>query len=352
MSTLTEFLASKEVLTVISIAVAICVIGTIYFVIEKIYKSKKLAQANDMDTRIVRVNENQVVIAPIVEENKIEVKEKEVMPIVEEKKEEIAPMIEEEKVEPVSIKTPTIEKEVPPVIPIEEFVKQQEPKPQQEVIEQLIMPSVENIYTEVKEQVEKDKAQTEELVYTEIEPNKEEAKAELQRVTEELLKTQEMQQQENIDLTKFEEEQEENAIISMDELMKKSKVLYEQNEITQYEDEGNEPISLTDLEMRMNQIKVEAAELENEETIVDATTEISSKVKLDDFNTISLKDAYKEDRTFKSSPVISPIFGIEKENISTNMELENTANYEKLDDEIKKTNEFLVVLKELQKKLD
>ena len=35
-----------------------------------------------------------------------------------------------------------------------------------------------------------------------------------------------------------------------------------------------------------------------------------------------------------------------------NMELENTANYEKLDEEIKKTNEFLKVLKELQKKLD
>lgn len=351
MSTLTEFLASKEVLTVILFAVAICVIGTIYFVIEKIYKSKKLAQANDMDTKIVRVNENQVVIAPVVEQNKTEVKEKEVMPIVEEKKEGIAPMVEEEKVEPVSITNPK-EKEVPPVIPIEEFEKQKEVKPQQEVIEQLIMPSVENIYTEVKEQVEKDKAQTEELVYTEIEPNKEEAKAELQRVTEELLKTQEMQQQENIDLTKFEEEQEENAIISMDELMKKSKDLYEQNEITQYEDEGNEPISLTDLEMRMNQIKVEAAELEKEEPIVNATTEIPNKVKLDDFNTISLQEAYKEDRIFKSSPVISPIFGIEKENVTTNMELENTANYEKLDDEIKKTNEFLVVLKELQKKLD
>ena len=39
---------------------------------------------------------------------------------------------------------------------------------------------------------------------------------------------------------------------------------------------------------------------------------------------------------FKSSPVILPIFGIEKKESTTNMELENTANYEKLDEEIKK----------------
>ena len=34
------------------------------------------------------------------------------------------------------------------------------------------------------------------------------------------------------------------------------------------------------------------------------------------------------------------------------MELENTANYDNLDEEIRKTNEFLMTLRELQKKLD
>ena len=34
------------------------------------------------------------------------------------------------------------------------------------------------------------------------------------------------------------------------------------------------------------------------------------------------------------------------------MMLENTANYDKFDEEIKKTNEFIVTLKELQEKLD
>ena len=61
----------------------------------------------------------------------------------------------------------------------------------------------------------------------------------------------------------------------------------------------------------------------------------------------------KKKLKFKSSPVISPVYGIEKEEISANeLELENTANYEKLDEEIKKTNEFLMTLRELQKKLD
>ena len=52
--------------------------------------------------------------------------------------------------------------------------------------------------------------------------------------------------------------------------------------------------------------------------------------------------------------MISPVYGIEHPNTSsaTDIELENTANYEKLDEEIRKTNEFLMTLKELQKKLD
>ena len=55
------------------------------------------------------------------------------------------------------------------------------------------------------------------------------------RLTEELRK-QEMQP-ENITLTNYEEEQEENAIISLEELVKKSKEMYAANEVTQYADD-------------------------------------------------------------------------------------------------------------------
>ena len=60
-------------------------------------------------------------------------------------------------------------------------------------------------------------------------------------------------------------------------------------------------------------------------------------------------DDFKSIKTSKyhPTPVISPICGLEK-NYKRDLELENTADYEKLDEEIKKTNEFLMTLKELQ----
>ena len=65
---------------------------------------------------------------------------------------------------------------------------------------------------------------------------------------------------------------------------------------------------------------------------------------MDDFNSIGPK--------FKSSPIISPVFGIERKEASSELELENTANFEKFDEEIRKTNEFLMTLQELQHKLE
>ena len=63
---------------------------------------------------------------------------------------------------------------------------------------------------------------------------------------------------------------------------------------------------------------------------------------------------------FENSPIISPVYGIERKESTlgddlvspTEIELENTADYEKFDEEIRKTNEFIATLKELQKKLD
>lgn len=177
----------------------------------------------------------------------------------------------------------------------------------------------------------------EEIKYVDDAMEKTNAQLELQRLTEELKKAEEVTK--NIDLTDFELEQEETAIISLDELLEKGDTLYDKNEITQYEDEGNEPINLKELEERYK------IQQEEKQTVV-----------LDDFNTARKKPetAYVEEKKFKSSPVISPIYGIEEKNVNKDqaLELENTANYDKLDEEIRKTNEFLQILKELQKKLD
>ena len=71
---------------------------------------------------------------------------------------------------------------------------------------------------------------------------------------------------------------------------------------------------------------------------------------MQDFNTVNTNEVITT-KKFKSSPFISPVYGIENNDVNS-LALENTANYEKLDQEIKKTNEFLMTLRELQKKLD
>ena len=234
-----------------------------------------------------------------------------------------------------------------------------------EVVVEPIVKEPEVIEVAAKVQTQEPVVEEETLQYTDIEPDQVTAQLELKKLTEELRRQEELEKQEeskeNIALTNYEEQQEENAIISLEELVKKSKDMYEANELSQYVDEGNEPISLQELEQRVGNKATSYEEpfiLENvvpKEEIEEVVEDIPrTKVVLDDFNTVNVSQVQNEGtKVFKSSPIISPIFGIEKQEVSEHeLELENTANYEKLDAEIKKTNEFLMTLKELQKKLD
>lgn len=136
-------------------------------------------------------------------------------------------------------------------------------------------------------------------------------------------------------IDQFELSQEENAIISLDQFNKVSDKIYSDNEIIQYRDEGNEPISIQELEKLYNS---------NETVVKDDINNVKNE-KIASVETIQSK--------FKSSPIISPVFGIDDggdENIN-NMALENTANLDKLNEEIRKTNEFLNTLRELRKNL-
>lgn len=317
-----EFLSSREVLIVLIVGLVIGILFSTYFIIKKVSRKMKMKHNTKELTNLV---------LQIEEETK---KEEAVMDkIIEEVKnvEVEAEIINEEVIE--------VKKEVVPVV-----VEEKE--------ELIVEDVVKNDHVGIKKEEE-------ELKYTGITPSKTEAQEELRKATEELLKTQIEQTNDIIDLTKFEAEQEENAIISMEELMQKSEVLYQQNEVTQYQDEGNEPISLKDLEQRMSDIKTTPIEVIEEvgpviikEEVIETTASKTIDVSKD-YNKVNINDAYKTEHVFKSSPIISPIFGIENNNNSTNsMELENTANYEKLDEEIRKTNEFLVTIKELQKNLD
>ena len=157
------------------------------------------------------------------------------------------------------------------------------------------------------------------------------------------------EQEKNILLNNYEEEQEKTAIISLDELIKKGKELYEANELSQYQDEGDEPISIQDLEKRTEKT---ISAVKEPFVIENVVPEHELKVDLEQ----AIKEQKEEliEKKFKSSPIISPIYGIETIN-NTNvndLSLENTANYEKLDKEIQKSNEYLMTLNDLQEKLD
>ena len=127
-------------------------------------------------------------------------------------------------------------------------------------------------------------------------------------------------------LTNLETIEEENAIISYQELLENT------NELTTVmEDDGDEPITLDEVFKLFNG--------NNDDGII-----INESLEA-----LPLEEAYQGE--FNSSPYLSPINGVEGENLA-DIQLENTANLEKLDKEIRKTNQFLNILNELKKNLE
>ena len=136
-------------------------------------------------------------------------------------------------------------------------------------------------------------------------------------------------------------DEEKNAIISVRELEKKANSLYDSEEVRKHEDEGNEPISISELEAlyKSTEVKEEVPVVEIEEpTII-----MQEQFNLND-------DTVKENTSFTATPFISPVYGIDssRENTLDNINLEQTANLDKLTGELKKVNAFLKELKELK----
>ena len=375
MENIIDFLATKEVLIVLAI---IGLILFVYFILWFHEFMKKHEEKKKLQNNTMQLNK---LVEEVARANKEENVQK-TTPITKEKpkKEEI----KEEKIEIPEVNNTTI---VNPVIVPEEKAKVVEAKPTPEVVIETVASSpieVEPVVISVKENpvnindsimlnnqfeekvevveptvitpVESPKNEEEVIKYKDEVYTESEAKAELERITEELKKLENEEKNENIELTKFETEQEENAIISLDELIAKGKTITEQNEVTQYQDDGNEPISIQELEERYRKEKEQVEVLEVEEE----PKEEKPKLSIDDFlsakeKVTPLKEAYSEKKsTYHPSPIISPIYGIEEEPVrkNTTLELENTTNLQKFDEEIRKTNEFLSKLKELQQKLD
>jgi len=387
MSNLIEFLTSKEVILVYILAGVAVAIALLFYIIEKTYFKRQQKQNTKELFRLTekmatKEETGNVVVEPAVFQRPELLEVTSVLQVVKPKFESV----NEEKVAPPEISIPEMKEEIKPSIafvtpevietPVIEEVREEPSVVEPEVMETLEENIVTKIITDEDKQVE------EIIEYAAVEPDKTAAQAELEKLTEELRAKEE--ENKNIVLTDFELNQEENAIISLDELMSKGNTLYEANEFVQYEDEGDEPISIQDLEVRMSRIKEDALLLEvsidkqeepeleiigepiiknidtthnlvvETENMVKVETESSNKMTIDDFYSIGKETSYGANTNFKNSPFISPIYGIEEKvsSVDANLELENTANYDKLDEEIRKTNKFLITLKELQKKLD
>lgn len=164
-------------------------------------------------------------------------------------------------------------------------------------------------------------------LYVETDLEKTQAQIRIEEITKAL---QEAEVEEKIEKDKyelFEEEQEKNAIISYNELKESFDKLYSENEKIQYLEDDEIPINIDELYKLQNQ------EQEN-----------NVKVELKDFSDMKQPSPIDtSSSSFKSSPYISPVYGIQEPHIEIKKEA---------DTEIENTNQFLQTLKELKNNLD
>ena len=233
-----------------------------------------------------------------------------IMTLLEKRKESNDEFNELEKIEEESSNEGILSiEESPKVVPVEEPVliaKKKEPVVVKEEVKKVEEPLIMEIEEEPEDVVEEIQLST-----------MEKAKEELLKVEEELQNPKSLEDT----ITSLEAMEEESAIISYQELLETTK---EMNVVET--DSGDELISINELLEKYNESKIKAEMTE-----------------------VSMEDAYQG--VFISSPYLSPIEGVESQNLNE-IQLENTANLEKLDKEIRKTNEFLNILNELKKNLE
>lgn len=168
-----------------------------------------------------------------------------------------------------------------------------------------------------------------EVVYVANKPTEEDAKKELEEAAKKLVYE---EKNDLIGPTFFEKVQEEKSIISYDELLKAN---LDPDELDNYrvEDEGNEPITLDELYKK------------NIDDLIEKQEE-----KINNFNKV--QELKEEPKRFKNSSVISPVFGIKSDNEYKKLEAYKSSNVRNIEDEIKKTEEFLSELKKLKERIE
>ena len=316
MNELIEFLTSKDIIIVYCVSFLACLLCFVIYIVEKNSENyKKKHNTRELNKLVAQIKDR------FTEAEPIEVMEEPVLTI-DDQSSAVNDMLES------TLQLDSIEK----LEDIDEIADE----------EPLIIEDI-HIVEDIDEP---------ELEYTTIEPDRETAQLELKKITEELRRSAEIEATGELSVANFEEQQEENAIISLEELLKRGKDIYKANELTQYDEEKTMPISLQELEMQSGNTAASYDEpflIENvisDEEKQEVEREVQKeqpKLHMDDFNTIGPR--------FKNSPIISPVFGIEKP-VTNELELENTANFEKFDQELEKNSDLLMTFNELQNKLE
>ncbi len=162
---------------------------------------------------------------------------------------------------------------------------------------------------------------------------------------------------------KFEDEQERNAIISYQELVDSVK----NSKIDIIEDDNGEVDFVKQLELEFDEPVVSAVEsIDNsiDDSVFDVSSNINNNIELqtsiiEDDNTPSHKDIVDElndDKKFKTSEIISPVFGRITNFTNYNLNKENTVEIKQVagtspEEEIKKNEAFLKALIEFRNNL-
>ena len=196
-----------------------------------------------------------------------------------------------------------------------------------------IEPIEEPIVKEVEKNSDEDR-----IIYKQDTLTRDQAKKTLEEVTKKLV------EEDEFDIagpTSFEMEQEEKSVISYDEL---KKINYDIDEVNDnlLLDQGNEPITIEELYKK---------HLEEQADDIDENPIFISE------NQEEAKESHEEkidNKKFKNSEVISPVFGVYNKNYKEVKDINNKKDVKEhdLELEIRKTEEFLEELKKLKDKLD
>ena len=300
------FLTSKEIIVVYIVAGIACFLAFIIYLVDKNYdKRKQRHNTKELNKLVEEVSE-------VIKEENISYNEPILEPVIKEE----APSVIESKplVNEVEIldenKSSVAEPVITTTVAVENNVNSYASDTATPVVSEVIntVPTENNIVLENLNRLEEDKGQMDfesklqepvrnddELQYTTIEPNPEQAREELKKLAEELeVEEQQIAENPQTIITNYEEQQESNAIISLEELVRKSKEMYANNELNQYKDEGNEPISLTDLEVAKeennkpyyNEPFIIANAVSDMEKLINKPVQIE-QLQMDDFDTVN-----------------------------------------------------------------